>query len=145
MTPAFHGGYCGREVWGVWAPGPLMDYQEDAAGLVSAKTYRQFIAPLDRELARAFEYSLLHVHSGQLQMLPAMLEIPELTAIQIAIDPPPYAPPAGTLMPHFKAAQEAGKALLVVGPMTRAELDRALAELDPAGLALRIGIAPDAG
>ena len=143
MTPRFHGGYCARDAWGVWSPGPLIDYQEDAAGLLSPKTYRQHIAPLDRELARRFEYSLLHIHSGQMQMLPAMLEIPELTAIQIAIDPQPYSPPAATLMGQFEAVQEAGKSLLVIGPMTQAELELALARLSPTGLALRIGLIPE--
>ena len=82
----------------------------------------------------------MHVHSGQLQMLTAMLEIPELSAIQVAIDPPPYAAPAGTLLPRFKEIQAAGKSLLVTGPMRQAELDEALRELSPVGLALRVGV-----
>ena len=143
VAPRFHGGYCGRDAWGIWAPGPLLDCQEDAAGLLSPQFYEQFIAPCDRELARNFEYSLLHIHSGQLQMLPAMLAIPELTAIQVAIDPPPYAAPAATLLPHFKSIQDAGKGLLVTGPMTQAELQKTLSDLSPVGLALRIGILPE--
>jgi hypothetical protein len=107
--------------------------------------FRSHIAPLDRELARHFEYSIMHVHSGQLQMLPAVLEIPELTAVQVAIDPPPYAPPASALIPTLRAVQEANKSLLVVGPMTQPELDRTLAELSPTGLALRISILPETG
>lgn len=138
VIPPFHGGYFGRDVWGLWAPGPLLDFQEDAAGLLSGKTYRDWIAPLDREMVRQYDYSLMHLHSGQLQMLPAVLEIGELTAVQIALDPPPYGPPAGSLLSHFRAVQEAGKSLLVTGPVTRAELDRMLATLPPRGLALRL-------
>jgi len=139
-APPFLGGYCGRDVWGLWAPGSLLDFQEDATGLRSARTYRQFMAAIDRELVQEFEFSILHVHSGQLQMLTAMLEIPELSAIQVAIDPPPYAAPAGTLLPRFKEIQAAGKSLLVTGPMRQAELDEALRELSPVGLALRVGV-----
>lgn len=139
-APPFHGGYCSRDAWGLWAPGALLDFQEDAAGLLSARTYREFVAPVDHGLIQQFEYSLLHVHSGQLQMLTAMLEIPELSAIQVAIDPPPYAPAAGALLPRFKEIQAAGKSLLVTGPMRQPELDEARRELSPVGLALRIGI-----
>ena len=143
VTPTFHGGYCGRDVWGLWAPGPLLDCQEDATGLLSPKTYRDYIAPLDQKMARQFDYSIIHLHSGQLQMLPVMLEIPELTAVQIVIDPPPYGPPAGALVSKFRAVQDAGKSLLVTGPVTQSELDVVLAELSPVGLALRVALLPD--
>ena len=105
--------------------------------------YREFVAPLDREMARQFDYSIIHLHSGQLQMLSAVLDIPELTAIQIAIDPAPYAPPAGELLEHFEAVQQAGKSLLLTGPVTPGELEQLLAKLSPVGLALRLGLMVD--
>jgi hypothetical protein len=143
VIPDFQGGYCGRDVWGLWAPGRLLDIQEDAAGLLSPQMYRDFAAPLDRRMIQQFDYSLMHLHSGQLQMLSEMLNIPELTAVQIAIDPPPYGPSAGALLPQFRSIQQAGKALLLTGPVTQIELDQIVGELSPVGLALRLGLMSD--
>ena len=140
---AFRGGYFGRHYWGLWTPGRVLDFQEDATGLLSPESYHTYVAPIDRNMAQQYDYSIIHLHSGQLQMLPVMLDIPELTAIQILIDPPPYSRPTDTLISQFQAVHEAGKSLLVVGPVTRRELERILGELSPVGLAVRIDLLPN--
>jgi hypothetical protein len=142
-TPLFHGGYMIRYEWGIWAPGSTVQFQADAMRNLSPRMYRRFLFDIDRRIAREFEYPIIHTHSGSAHILPVLAEVPELRAIEVALDPAPYAPPASQLMPQFKVVQQAGKSLLINGPMTRAELDAILETLSPAGLCVRAALLAD--
>jgi hypothetical protein len=139
-TPLFHGGYAVRYEWGLWAPGPTVQFQADASRNISAQTYRSFLFEIDRRIARAFEYPIIHTHSGSAHILPVLVEEPELRAIEVTLDPAPYGPPPLTLLPAFKMVQRGGKALFISGPMQQSDLDAFLAHLSPAGLAIRAGL-----
>jgi hypothetical protein len=142
-TPPFHGGYAVRSEWGLWAPGSAVQFQADASCNVSAKTYREFLFEIDRSIASQFEYSIIHTHSASRHILPVLVEEPELKAIEITLDPPPYGPPPLELLPSFRIVQQAGKALFISGPMKRFVLDSILETLSPVGLAIRAGLLPE--
>lgn len=142
-TPRFHGGYAVRYEWGLWAPGTTVQFQADASRNLSARTYRQFLAPIDRMIAGAFDYPIIHTHSGSHHILSVLVDEPELRAIEVSIDPAPYGPPPLELLPDLLMIQQAGKSLLISGPMRRAELDELLNRLSPVGLGIRAGILPE--
>ena len=142
-TPPFHGGYGVRFEYGLWAPGPVVQFQADAMLNLSPQTYREFMFEFDRRIASQFEYSLIHTHSGSAHILPVLSDEPALTAIEVTLDPAPYGPPPLELLPNFLVIQQAGKALLISGPMKRSEFDTLLERLSPVGLAIRAGLIPE--
>jgi len=143
QTPPWHGGYMVRYEWGLWAPGPTIQFQADASRNLSPAKYREFLVEIDREIIEGFEFSIIHTHSGSSHILPVLVEEPGLRAIEVALDPAPYGPPPPQLLPRFKLVQEAGKSLYIGGPLKRSELDLLLENLSPTGLAIRAGILPE--
>ncbi len=143
-TPRFHGGYAARYEWGLWAPGTTVQFQADASRNLSAQMYREFLFEIDRTIAGAFEYSIMHTHSGSRHILPVLLEVPELQAIEVSLDPAPYGPPPLELLSDFEMIQRVGKSLLISGPMRQAELDVLLERLSPVGLGIWAGLLPEA-
>jgi hypothetical protein len=142
-TPRFHGGYAARYEWGLWAPGTTVQFQADASRNLSAHTYREFLFEIDRRIAGAFEYSIMHTHSGSRHILPVLAEVPELRAIEVSLDPAPYGPAPLELLADFETIQRAGKSLLISGPMRRGELEVLLERLSPVGLGIRAGVLPE--
>jgi hypothetical protein len=143
QTPPWQGGYMVRYEWGLWAPGPTIQFQADASRNLSPAKYREFLVEIDREITGEFEFSIIHTHSGSSHILPVLVEEPGLRAIEVALDPAPYGPPPPQLLPRFKLVQEAGKSLYIGGPLKRSELDLLLENLSPTGLAIRAGILPE--
>ena len=97
--PRYEGGYVAG-TFGLWAPGKIAGYQEDAAGFISAAMYRKFFVECDAAIAAAFEYSLIHLHSASLHILGAVLEIPNLSAVNIVVDP--SGPSLAALIPDLR-------------------------------------------
>jgi hypothetical protein len=139
-TPQFRGGHMIRYEWGLWAPGSTVQFQADAMRNLSPRMYRNFMFEIDRRISAQFDYPIIHTHSGSAHILPVLAEVPELRAIEVALDPAPYGPPPLALMPHFVAIQRAGKSLLINGPMSSRELDSLLETLSPAGLCIRAAL-----
>ena len=83
-TP-FHGGHF-IEMYSMWAPGPLVRMQEDATAVYSPQTYRKIALEADRKIARAFPYSLIHLHSSSLFLIDDFLSIEEIGVYQINRD-----------------------------------------------------------
>lgn len=118
--PPFRGEYVAGS-FGVWAPGTVASFQEDACGLLSANTYREFFKPCDGTIAKAFDYALIHLHSARLQMLDEILQIHELNAINIALDP--LGPELAELLPVFRRIQAHGKTLHLLGFVSTEEIE----------------------
>ena len=133
LLPPFDGGYTAPRLE-VWAPGQLVRYEEDATILFSRKAYRNFIRECDQRIAASFDYALIHTHSADCKVIPDLLEIGELPAIQVLIDP--SGPSVADLLPVFQQVQAAGKALLITHELTEDELQPILQSLSPDGLAL---------
>jgi len=131
--PRYRGGYVSG-IMGIWAPGPVAVYQEDAAGFISRQMYQEFFWEGDAAIAAAFEYSLLHLHSAALQHLELVLAIPQLTAVNVVVDP--RGPALPDLIPDLQRIQRAGKALHLHGDLSEADLQLARSRLAPAGLCL---------
>lgn len=81
------GGYACK--WGLWSPEKIVATQADHASFVSPEVYRDIILPFDREVLQSSPMSIIHLHNNGLHHAPALLELPELNAIQVWVDPYP--------------------------------------------------------
>ena len=135
ITPLFHGGYFDAQ-YQLWAPGPIVRMQEDAAGLFSPELYRNLLLPVDQEWASHYPCSFIHLHSTSMFILDAMLEIEEIAAFEVNRDV--SGPPLDAMIPFYRMIQEAGRPLLVRGSFTSEELGQMLEALTPTGLYLYI-------
>ncbi|MHB1006403.1 MAG: hypothetical protein ACYC3S_12310 [Chloroflexota bacterium] len=138
--PAWHGGHC--NVYGVWSPGTAARLQEDTSALFSPRHYEEFLLPLDRLLAGTAEYPVMHMHSDSLRHVGLLLDAPEIRAIQVAVDMPPFGPEIADLVPVLRRIL-ARKPLIVYAydPLSLDEAQRLAGPLPPAGLALKINLA----
>lgn len=133
-SPSFGGGYLSS--YGIWAPGTVVRNQIDNATMLSPKMYRDRVLPHDRRILEAFDYSLMHVHSGCLHVMDVLLEEDALQAVEVSIDYP-GGPLVMEILPILERILE-HKPLIVSGPVTAEEL-RALDGLDGQGrLCLRV-------
>jgi len=83
----FQGGYLSG--YALLTPGQTVSTQDDHANLISARMYGRQIMPFTREIITSCPYSIIHLHSGGLHLVPQLLEIPELKVIEVVIDSPP--------------------------------------------------------
>lgn len=127
FIPPFAGGYVNA---GLWAPGPCPVYQEDASALISENAFRRFFLTAGRRVWEEYPYGILHLHSGGLQILPALLEDPCPPVIEINIDP--AGPSLDRLLPTFAEIQRHTR-LEVLG--TQEQIERCIRELPAAGTA----------
>ena len=66
-----------------WAPDKMTKLQSDISTMISQDDYRRFVQPYIREQCQRIPYTLYHLDGvGAMHHLPALLEIPELNAIQ---------------------------------------------------------------
>lgn len=133
LIPPFDGGYTAPRLE-VWAPGQLVRFEEDATILFSAKLYREFFQEWDRRIASSFDYTLIHTHSANHKLIADLLQIEELDAIQVSLDP--NGPSAEEMVPVLQKIQAAGKALLITHELSDNILDFLLHALSPRGLAV---------
>ena len=117
--PRFHGGTFDAQ-YSLWAPGPIARLQEDATAVYSPKLYRKLVQPVDRQMARHFPYSFMHLHSTSMFLLDAILEIEELGCLEINHDA--SGPPLAKMIPYYRKVQDAGRSLVVRGAFTPDEL-----------------------
>lgn len=100
-------GWCG-----IWAPGTTFPIQEDVAYNISPDMFEQFCVPHIRSQCAAMDYPFFHLDGiGMIPHLDALLEIPELKAIQ-------WQPGAGKeeleqWYPLLKRMLDAGKSVQV--------------------------------
>jgi hypothetical protein len=122
IIPAFAGG---RACWsyGLWAPGTVIRSQSDSASQLSPAMYQEQILPHDRAIFAAFDHSIIDLHSGgTLHLCPVLLEVDELDAISITMDPYDSAPKLEELLPTFAAILER-KSLSVCGALTADQMN----------------------
>ncbi len=144
LTPRFQGGY--PSGYALLAPGPAVSTQDDHANLISGRMYGRQIMPYTREIIESCPYSIIHLHSGGLHLVPQLLEIPALKAIEVAIDSPPAEGRRGYEIQMMQKILE-HKALYVhFGPpnlATLADYQGLLEQLPQRGLALNAAFEPD--
>lgn len=79
----------GYSCLGIWAPDKIIFTQADHASLLSPEIYKQQILPYDLEVIRSCPISIFHIHNLGLHLAPILIEVPELDAIQVWMDPYP--------------------------------------------------------
>ncbi|MEM3028118.1 MAG: uroporphyrinogen decarboxylase family protein [Candidatus Bathyarchaeia archaeon] len=123
----------------IWAPGTSIRSQTDNSVLLSPSIYERHILPFDRRIIEASEFPIIHTHQPCMRhILPSLLEIPGLKAIQMSLDRP-NGPAVSELIPLMREVQE-GKALIVTGAITREELKLMLDSLEPESLCLNVSL-----
>lgn len=71
--PAWRGGY-GSHTRGVWAPGRLIEFDEDSNYLLTPDMQRRFVVPSHLRIVDGVEYAYCHLHSTQLHTLDNLLD-----------------------------------------------------------------------
>jgi hypothetical protein len=135
--PLYGGGYYDAQ-YQLWAPGPIVRLQEDASGVMSPRLYREFLQPMDREVARHFPNAFIHLHSNSMFLYDLFLEVEEIKCFQVNYELHSGGPPIAGMIPAFRKIQAAGRPLLVRGSFTPEELRQLVDSLDPRGLYLYI-------
>jgi hypothetical protein len=133
LMPRFEGGY--GSYFGIWAPGTVVRTQCDMSALMSPKGYKELVVPFEEKVCRPFEYSLIHLHSGFLHTVPALLEVELPTAIEIALDTGSTPVSTREVIDVCRTILER-KPVLLEGEMTAADLEYAYDTLPPHGLYL---------
>jgi hypothetical protein len=133
--PLFHGGYCNQ--YGLWAPGEVTRFQEDYIGCLSEKTYKDFIMEYDAKVVENIEYAVLHTHSGIPQFAEWALEIENLKAIEMYLDP--ETEDLETRIDLWNKILDK-KCLIIAGFVSESELSLLLERLNPLGLLLDIAM-----
>jgi hypothetical protein len=130
----FFGGHF-IEQYGVWAPGPLVRMQEDESAVYSPRLYEEIILEQDRKIARAFPYSLIHLHTSSLFLLESFLSIREIDVFEINKDICEMGIPE--MLPYLKRIQADGRRLFIRGPLTKDDFILIQRHLAPEGLILQ--------
>jgi hypothetical protein len=142
LIPPFHGGYVTRLK--MWAPGPATTPQNDISTLISPRMYREFALPFDRRITAAFPYSSFHLHGSSQHQIPALLELPDLTALEVHLEHTVGGPSLSVMLPAARRIL-AQKPLLLVAPDLETA-DLCIRELPPAGLCVMVLVnAPELG
>jgi hypothetical protein len=127
------GGYCNP--FGVWSPGTVVRTQCDVASSVRASTYEEFFFPYDREICKAFDYSVVHLHSGFLHHVDVLLKDKYPTAVQVSLDTGSTPFSVIDRIPVFRRILEE-KPLFIMGEMSKPELEELLEKLPARGLCI---------
>jgi hypothetical protein len=135
--PLYYGGYYDAQ-YQLWSPGPIVRLQEDASGVLSPRLYREFLQPVDREVAGHFPNAFIHLHTNSMFLYDLYLEIEEIRCFQVNYEFHSGGPPIAGMVPAFRKIQAAGRPLLVRGSFTPDELRHLVDSLDPRGLYLYI-------
>ncbi|OIQ07708.1 hypothetical protein MOOR_26860 [Moorella thermoacetica] len=116
--PPFHNGHS-FGFYPVWAPGKCLSFQEDLMALGSPVIYRDFFLACDRMIAKAYPYSTIHVHPNSFYLIPDLLEIEDLSIIEMNYDR--GGPAMVEMLPSILQALEK-KHVLLRGIITEADL-----------------------
>jgi len=129
--PLFHGGV-GSFYYNLWAPAGTVWHQEDAAALLSAELYDEFIREHDQRIAESFAGCIMHQHPTAFVPTDFYLDMP-FTALELHIDE--GGPDAEALYPaHTKILQR--KPLVIWGNIRERDMEWILRKLPHEGLAI---------
>ncbi len=135
LIPPHAGGYLSH-FYRVWAPDRVVCTQEDASASFSPDFFRRFLLPAERRIASVFPYTVIHLHSPTLWPVEQLLEIAELSCIEVNYDD--NGPRLPALLPLLRQIQAAGRPLILRGAITPQEIAFVRRELSPRGLLLNL-------
>jgi hypothetical protein len=130
--PLYDGGTATQ--WALWAPGRAGALQEDFCTLLSPRQFRQWVLPLDREVARSLDLCWMHLHAGQVHLVDEVLTAEEIRGVQIVHDGV-ASPPLPRMIAAMQRVQRAGRCL-ILRKYAPDELAEILPQLSPRGLAI---------
>ncbi len=136
--PSFHGGYCSRMK--MFAPDYAVTPQNDISSIISAEMYKEFALPSDRRIISHFPYHSFHTHDTEYHQIENLLELEELTVIQIFLQPDMGGPPFERILPVIEQALERKPVLLGAENLETAE--RCLESFSSTGLFLMLETQP---
>ena len=141
LSPA-HGGYLAT--WDIWGPAPIVATQADHSSLLSARVYEEQILPFDLEVARACPLCVFHLHNNGLHVAPALMERPEISAIEVVFDPYPIGKRRAWEVAMLQRIQQHKPLILNTVFPSYAECEWLLNQLDRRGLLFNARFAADA-
>ncbi|MDD5708687.1 MAG: hypothetical protein PHR35_22455 [Kiritimatiellae bacterium] len=121
-----------------WAPGRTYICQSDFSTMISPEMFQRFVVPEIVRQGEYLEYMPWHLDGPEeIRHLDALLERPEIQAIQIqpGANRPPCSSPLW--LPHARKIQDAGRRPIVYAN-TLAEFETLLDNLKPQGLSIGI-------
>lgn len=116
----------------VWAPGPCIETQQDAAANISPQHYQEFLLSLDRQFWDLAPYVFRHLHSSAAHNLEILLAEAGLPAIEITVDD--GGPRIEVVTGQVAAVQDAGKPVVVHGTLSADDVLYMVGHLAPTGL-----------
>jgi hypothetical protein len=122
-----------------WLPGTGLCYSEDFSALCGETHFRQFFLSPNARIMQRLDQAYLHLHSGALSCLPAVLELRGLTALEISNDP--SGPGLDKLAQAVRLVQAAGIPVQLSNwehPLSREEIQQVLSAVDPRGLKITL-------
>jgi len=131
--PSCGGGYVVGTYY-IWTPGKNIRLQEDAMAMLSPNLYREFVHPLDCQIATSAEYTLFHLHATGLHLLEFILQNEGVKIIQVSKD---EGVAIESILAHLQQIQDAKKCLLLKGRFSRDELEVIGSALDVRGLCVQ--------
>ncbi len=126
----FYGGYS-IGFYDLWCPGDCIWFQDDLNALLSPNLYEHYIYDTHKRLAKSADYTLMHLHPASFYVIDYLLEIDELTAIQINKDV--GGPSVEEMLPVFQKVQKQ-KNLVLWGDFTEGEITLLSRNLPPEGM-----------
>lgn len=123
----------------IWMPGDGICYSEDFAALCGESHFREFFIEPNSHIMPRLDTAFLHLHSGALACLPAVLEIPGLKALELSNDP--SGPALPQLIAGAQKVQAAGIPLQLSNwerPLPRRDIEAMLDSLAPQGLKITL-------
>jgi hypothetical protein len=142
LPPGAGGGYLAS--WDIWGPAPIVATQADHSSFLSARIYEEQILPFDLEVARACPLCVFHLHNNGLHVAPALMERPEISAIEVVVDPYPAGKRKAWEVAMLQRIQQHKPLILNTVFPSYAECEWLLSQLDRRGLLFNARFAADA-
>ncbi len=134
LRKPWEGGYVSSR--GVYAPGPLVDYQIDASSLFSPEVYARHFLRFDKKVLSAFPYSVVHTHLYGAHILDVLLDLDEVRCVEVSTDREAAKWDESRFLASCQKIQSRSKSLVVRSELTEDELQEVRSALSPSGLAL---------
>ena len=130
--------------WDIWGTAPIVATQADHSSLLSAKIYQEQILPFDLEVAAACPLCVFHLHNNGLHVAPALMEQPEINAIEVVVDPYPAGKRKAWEVAMLQRIQQHKPLILNTEFPSYAESEWLLSQLDRRGLLFNARFAAEA-
>ena len=128
--------------YGVWAPAPVVRMQADHSSLLSPDIYARQILPYDLEIIRACPLCLFHIHNNGYHIAPLLVQIEELDAIEVVVDPYPTGKRKAHELAMMQMIQEHKPLMVDANFPTLEEAEWMLDNLVPEGLYFNAQFSP---